>query len=119
MTGMGYTASIGHARDRRLTHWLVASALPWAGISGRWSYCRRPRDTVWDLSAEYLKPVVPRQKRPSHNRISNPCHLRPGSTLRIAHGDKAPFPPAQSVPVPWGACEALVGSSALLVPLLP
>ena len=32
-TGMGCTSSIGQARDRRLTHWLVAFVLLWACVS--------------------------------------------------------------------------------------
>ncbi len=84
---MGCTASTSHARDRRLTHWLVAIALLWAGMSQAaaqdWTYRIRPGDTLWDLSGEYLKPGIPWQKLQSHNRISNPYQLPPGSTIRF------------------------------------
>ena len=86
-TGMGCTSSIGHARDRRLTHWLVAFALLWACMSQAaaqdWTYRIRPGDTLWDLSGEYLKPGIPWQKLQSHNQISNPYQLPPGSTIRF------------------------------------
>lgn len=86
-TGMGCTASISHAKDRWLTHWLAALALFWACASQAaaqdWTYRIRPGDTLWDLSGEYLKPGIPWQKLQSHNQIGNPYQLPPGSTLRF------------------------------------
>ena len=86
-TGMGCTSSIGHARERRLAHWLVAFVLLWACVpplaAQDWTYRIRPGDTLWDLSGEYLKPGIPWQKLQSHNQISNPYQLPPGSTIRF------------------------------------
>lgn len=86
-TGMGRTASISQARERWLTQWFVALVLLWTGASQAaaqdWTYRIRPGDTLWDLSGEYLKPGIPWQKLQSHNQISNPYQLPPGSTLRF------------------------------------
>ena len=48
-----------------------------------WNYRVRPGDTIWDLSGEYLKPGIAWQQLQAHNRISNPYHLPPGSTIRF------------------------------------
>ncbi len=48
-----------------------------------WNYRVRPGDTLWDLTAEYLKPDVPWQRLQEHNRIGDPYRLPPGTLLRI------------------------------------
>lgn len=48
-----------------------------------WSYRVRPGDTIWDLASEYLKPGIPWQRLQTHNRIANPYHVPPGSTIRF------------------------------------
>lgn len=48
-----------------------------------WAYRVRPGDTLWDVAGAHLKPSIPWQRLQDHNRIANPYHLAPGSTLQI------------------------------------
>lgn len=61
---------------------LTLSVVPpsWAAD---WTYHVRPRDNIWDLSSRYLKPDVPWQKLQDYNKVADPYHLPPGTTLRI------------------------------------
>lgn len=73
--------------ERRFAAGFLAFALSCAWVAQAaaqdWTYRIRPGDTLWDLSGEYLKPGIPWQRLQSHNRISNPYQLPPGSTLRF------------------------------------
>lgn len=54
-----------------------------AAPSSDWSYRVRPKDTIWDLAARYLKADVPWQKLQDYNQVADPLHLPPGMTVRI------------------------------------
>ncbi|WWW34981.1 FecR domain-containing protein [Stenotrophomonas rhizophila] len=60
---------------------LLFSAFPL--LAQDWTYRVRPGDTLWDLGSRYLKPSVPWQHLQSHNRVSDPYRLPPGSQLRF------------------------------------
>lgn len=60
---------------------LLFSAFPL--LAQDWTYRVRPGDTLWDLGSRYLKPSVPWQHLQSHNRVSAPYRLPPGSQLRF------------------------------------
>jgi hypothetical protein len=60
---------------------LVLSAAPL--LAQDWTYRVRPGDTIWDLSARYLKPTIAWEQLQSHNRIADPYRLPPGSQLRF------------------------------------
>lgn len=47
------------------------------------TYRVRPGDTIWDLSARYLKPSIAWEQLQSHNGIADPYRLPPGSQLRF------------------------------------
>ncbi|MDH3637956.1 MAG: FecR domain-containing protein, partial [Gammaproteobacteria bacterium] len=49
-----------------------------------WVYTVRPGDTLWDLSAKYLKRGIAYTERMRQlNSVSDPYHLRPGSKIRF------------------------------------
>lgn len=48
-----------------------------------WNYRVRPGDTLWDLSARYLKPSVSWQRLGALNQVADPYALQPGFTLRV------------------------------------
>jgi len=60
---------------------LMLSAAPL--LAQDWTYRVRPGDTIWDLSARYLKPTIAWEQLQSHNRIADPYRLPPGSQLRF------------------------------------
>lgn len=51
--------------------------------AGDWVYRVRPGDTLWDFSAAHLKPGHRWQQLQAYNRIADPYHLPPGSTLQV------------------------------------
>jgi len=75
----------------RLHRWLFAvpfvlafaATASQAAPSSDWSYRVRPRDTIWDLAARYLKADIPWQKLQDYNQVDDPLHLPPGMTVRI------------------------------------
>lgn len=74
-------------RNKLLLQWLVAilltlSIVPMASASD-WLYRVRLNDNIWDLSGRYLKPDVPWQKLQDYNKVTDPYHLPPGTTLRV------------------------------------
>jgi len=60
---------------------LLLSAAP--VLAQDWTYRVRPGDTIWDLSARYLKPSIAWEQLQSHNGIADPYRLPPGSQLRF------------------------------------
>ncbi|MEK0265262.1 FecR domain-containing protein [Stenotrophomonas rhizophila] len=60
---------------------LLLSAAPL--LAQDWTYRVRPGDTIWDLSARYLKPSIAWEQLQSHNGIADPYRLPPGSQLRF------------------------------------
>ncbi|WP_434213200.1 FecR domain-containing protein [[Pseudomonas] boreopolis] len=78
-----------------------------------WNYRVRPGDTLWDLSARYLKPDVPWQRLGSFNAVADPYALPPGRTLRF------PIPWLRVQPAPArliavrGGVQVLTGHVAL------
>lgn len=65
---------------------LIASLLLcWATLASAqdWTYRARPGDTLWDLSARYLKANVQWQQLQAHNKVTDPYRLPPGQTLRF------------------------------------
>ncbi|WP_421574572.1 FecR domain-containing protein [Stenotrophomonas maltophilia] len=63
---------------------LVALMLSTAPLLAQdWTYRVRPGDTIWDLSARYLKPSIAWEQLQTHNRIADPYRLPPGSQLRF------------------------------------
>ena len=71
--------------------WLAAATLaaalaPCVGQAGDWLYRVRPRDNVWTLTQRYLKPSVSWQRLQAYNKLGDPYHLPPGSSLRIPVG---------------------------------
>ncbi|MGL4692291.1 MAG: FecR family protein, partial [Stenotrophomonas maltophilia] len=63
---------------------LVAVMLSAAPVLAQdWTYRVRPGDTIWDLSARYLKPSIAWEQLQSHNGIADPYRLPPGSQLRF------------------------------------
>ena len=74
----------------RLNRWLRAVPFVLAFVtaahaapSSDWSYRVRPKDTIWDLAARYLKADIPWQKLQDYNQVADPLHLPPGMTVRI------------------------------------
>ncbi|MCC4594393.1 FecR domain-containing protein [Xanthomonas campestris pv. phormiicola] len=69
--------------------WAIALSL-WLGLACAgaaadqdWTYRVRPGDTLWDLSARYLKPEVDWRRLGQHNRVADPYALPPGRPLRV------------------------------------
>jgi len=60
---------------------MMLSAAP--VLAQDWTYRVRPGDTIWDLSARYLKPSIAWEQLQSHNGIADPYRLPPGSQLRF------------------------------------
>lgn len=60
---------------------MLLSAVP--VLAQDWTYRVRPGDTIWDLSARYLKPSIAWEQLQSHNGIADPYRLPPGSQLRF------------------------------------
>ncbi|MEH6416064.1 FecR family protein [Pseudomonas sp. CGJS7] len=61
------------------------------GVSGfaqaqDWAYRVRPGDTLWDLGARHLKAGINWRRLQEHNRISDPYHLPPGTSMRFPIG---------------------------------
>jgi hypothetical protein len=91
------------------------AAIPGAH-AGDWLYRVRPHDNIWTLTSRYLKPGMPWQKLQAYNKVADPYHLPPGSSLRIpvawlrvqpaeatvaaVAGDATAFLPGQTSPVP-------------------
>lgn len=48
-----------------------------------WRYRVRPGDTVWDLTAKYVRKDIPWQQLQAHNAVADPHRLPPGSLIRI------------------------------------
>jgi len=73
-----------HSRSRDVG-WALALVLllPLAGHAQEWSYRVRPGDTLWDLTAIYLREGVGWQRLQAHNRVADPLRLLPGRTLNI------------------------------------
>lgn len=74
-------------RNKLLLQWLVAilltmSIMPMA-LASDWIYRVRLNDNIWDLTGRYLKPDVPWQKLQDYNKVTDPYHLPPGTTLRV------------------------------------
>ncbi|MGO4781452.1 LysM peptidoglycan-binding domain-containing protein, partial [Lysobacter sp. 2RAB21] len=42
----------------------------------------RPGDTLWDLGARHLKTGINWRRLQEHNRIVDPYHLPPGTSMR-------------------------------------
>lgn len=91
----------GRGRPRRwlLTTLLIAVFAPAfshaaPAAQADWNYRVRPGDNLWDLSARYLKPDIPWQKLQDYNRVPDPLHLPPGSTMHFPVGwlRQAPLP---------------------------
>ncbi|AWV06786.1 FecR family protein [Marilutibacter maris] len=57
--------------------------LPVLAAAADWNYRVRPGDTLWDLSARYLRTDVGWQRLQMHNAIVDPYRLPPGSRLGI------------------------------------
>ncbi|MGO4259927.1 FecR domain-containing protein [Lysobacter sp. TAB13] len=51
-----------------------------------WSYRVRPGDTLWDLGARHLKTGINWRRLQEHNRIVDPYHLPPGTSMRFPIG---------------------------------
>ena len=62
---------------------LILMLLPVLATAQDWRYRVRPGDTLWDLSARYLRADVGWQKLQAHNAVADPYLLPPGSELRI------------------------------------
>lgn len=52
-------------------------------IAQDWVYTTRPGDTLWDISAKYLKSVNDWQKLKKYNSVNIPKQLSPGIRIRI------------------------------------
>lgn len=48
-----------------------------------WQYTVRPGDTLWGLSARYLRPELGWQRLSDYNHVANPHVLPPGGRLRM------------------------------------
>lgn len=111
--------SSGHCQSRHFLQVLVAclligllaASLP-AGAED-WNYRVRPGDTLWDLSARYLKPGIAWQRLGTLNAVTDPYALPPGRTLRF------PIPWLQVQPAPArllavrGGVQVLTGQAVL------
>lgn len=100
--------------------WIVALSL-WLGLAGAgaaadqdWLYRVRPGDTLWDLSARYLKPGLRWEQLGRHNRVADPYALPPGRSLQIPIAWLRIQPaPARLIAV-RGQVSAQVGGGAAL-----
>ncbi len=65
--------------------WVLASLLlcGMPALAQDWDYRVRPGDTLWDLSARYLKPSIAWERLQAHNRVADPYRLPPGTPLRF------------------------------------
>ena len=74
---------------RRIWPWFLAlacvivSARAPQGLAAEWLYTVRPGDTLWDVSAAYLRETDDWQRLQALNGVADPYTLPPGSRLRI------------------------------------
>lgn len=88
---MSFIRRIGTARrfwrQRRLPAAALVAALALLltspGWAQDWTYTVRPGDSLWELANRYLNPNIGWQRLQEHNRVDDPRHLAPGSTLRF------------------------------------
>ncbi|HJR73224.1 MAG TPA: FecR domain-containing protein [Luteimonas sp.] len=76
--------------DGRFGRWIARAAMlallalaTFAASAQEWRYRVRPGDTVWDLSAKYVRSDIPWQKLQAHNAVADPYRLPPGSLMRF------------------------------------
>lgn len=77
-----------------------------------WRYRVRPGDTVWDLTAKYVRKDIPWQKLQAHNAVADPYRLPPGSLMRIPVAWLKQQPAKARVLGVHGAVVAQVGRAA-------
>ncbi len=84
-----------------------------------WNYRVRPSDNIWDLSRRYMKADIPWQRLQDYNKVADPYHIPPGTTLRIPIAWLRVQPAkARVVAVAGSASVELPGASAA-VPVRP
>ena len=64
----------------------LSLCLPGVAQAQDWSYRVRPGDTLWDLGARHLKAGINWRRLQEHNRIADPYHLPPGTSMRFPIG---------------------------------
>lgn len=62
-----------------LVLWLACAS----AMAQDWVYRVRPGDTLWQISAAYVKPDIDWRRLQEHNQITDPYRLPPGLRLRI------------------------------------
>lgn len=86
----GGAGSPGSTRRSARKHFIpvVLALLALLSSSGtasaqEWRYRVRPGDTVWNLTAKYVRKDIPWQKLQAHNAVADPYRLPPGSLMRF------------------------------------
>lgn len=90
-----------------------------AAPSSDWSYRVRPKDTIWDLAARFLKADVPWQKLQDYNRVADPQRLPPGMTIHIPVAWLRLEPAKAKVVAVIGDATAKVADGDPAVPVKP
>lgn len=83
-----------------------------------WVYTVRPGDTLWDLSAKYLKRGIAYTERLRQlNAVSDPYHMPPGSKIRFPIRWLKVQPASVSVASAWGDVRAVPAGSTSAAPV--
>lgn len=106
----------------RFGRWIATTAVlallalaSFAASAQEWRYRVRPGDTVWDLSAKYVRSDIPWQRLQSHNAVPDPYRLPPGSLMRFPVAWLKQQPAKAQVLAVQGAVEAQAGRTAKLM----
>jgi len=121
-------------RPARPGAWQILALVLWAALptvqAQDWTYQVRPGDNLWSLAKKYLPHTGYVQRLQALNRITDPYHLPPGSTLRIPlawmrttridatvvsmHGDIRYSPPGASQSRPLSPGSTVPGGAQII-----
>jgi hypothetical protein len=97
---------------------LALSIMP-AAHAADWVYRVRPHDNIWDLSARYVKPDISWQKLQDYNKVADPHHLQPGTTVRIPVAWLRVQPARAKIVAVLGNAHVQLPGQAQAVPIKP